>query len=311
MDFKIILQFLLLVVGFVMLVKGADWFVEGTGGIARKLGIPQLVVGLTIVAMGTSAPEAAVSVASALKGNADISVGNVLGSNIMNVLVILGITAVIISITIEQSTVKCELPFMIFISVVFVIMGYTGGQITRTEGIVLWILFIAYLAYLFWSAKSKKEESEEVEKSTWLLIVLAIIGGAIVVWGSDVTVDAAVNIAKAFGVSERFIGLTIVALGTSLPELVTSVTAAKRGNAGLAVGNIVGSNIFNILFVIGTSALIVPIHYGKAFLIDGCFAIGAAVLLWIAVARRKELVRGWGIVLLLGYVGYFIYLVLQ
>lgn len=305
----IFLQLLLLVVGFAMLVKGADWFVDGTSGIARKLGIPQLVVGLTIVAMGTSAPEAAVSITAALKKNADIAVGNVVGSNILNILIILGITALITSVAIQKSTLMIEIPYMIFVTVVLIIMGMTGENISRAEGVIFWVLFIVYLVYLFILArKGKAEEDTEVEKSTWKLLISAIAGGVVVVWGSNVTVDSATEIAKIIGMSERFIGLTIVALGTSLPELVTSVTAAKKGNADIAIGNIVGSNIFNILFVLGTSALITPVPYEASFLIDGIIAVAAGVLLWISVFRKMELRRFWGIIMLVCYAAYFVYL---
>lgn len=304
----ILLQLLLLVVGFTMLVKGADWFVDGTSGIARKMGIPQLVVGLTIVAMGTSAPEAAVSVTAALKNNADIAIGNVLGSNILNILIILGITAVITSVAIQKSTLKIEMPYMILITVVLIVMGMNDGAVTFWEGVILWVLFIIYLGYLFVLAKNGKEENKEVEKSTWKLLLSAIIGGVVVVWGSNITVDSATSIATILGMSERFIGLTIVALGTSLPELVTSVTAAIKGNADIAIGNIVGSNIFNILFVIGTSALITSIPYEASFLFDGIVAVAAGILLWISVFRHLELRRFWGVVMLLGYAAYFVYL---
>ena len=304
----IALQFVLLAVGFFMLVKGADWFVEGTSGIARKMGIPQLVVGLTIVAMGTSAPEAAVSIAAALKENADIAIGNVVGSNIMNILVILGITAVIISVPIQKSTLKIEIPYLIAIMIALLVMGMTGNVVSRGEGVILWLLFIAYLVYLLFMAKNGKEENQEVEDSIAKLLISAVIGGVVVVLGSNVTVDSATAIAEMAGLSERFIGLTIVALGTSLPELVTSATAAKKGNADIAIGNIVGSNIFNVLFVIGTTALITPVPYEANFFIDGGIAVAAGLLLWVSVFKHLELRRKWGIVMLLGYVAYFIYL---
>lgn len=305
----IFLQLLLLVLGFAMLVKGADWFVDGSSGIARKLGIPQLVVGLTIVAMGTSAPEAAVSITAALKDNSGIAIGNVVGSNILNILIILGISAVIVAIAIQKSTLKIEIPYMIFVTVVLILMGMTGESVSRLEGIILWVLFIIYLVYLFILARKGKEENTEVEeKKTWKLLLYTIVGGVIVVWGSNITVNSATEIAHFFGISERFIGLTIVALGTSLPELVTSVTAARKGNADIAIGNIVGSNIFNILFVIGTAAIITPIPYEASFIIDGIIAVAAGVLLWIAVFRKMELRRFWGIVMLVCYAAYFIYL---
>ncbi len=304
----IFLNVLLLVLGFVMLIKGADWFVEGTSGIATKLGIPQLVIGLTIVAMGTSMPEAAVSITAALKDNAGITIGNVVGSNILNILIILGVTAVITSVAIQKSTLKIEIPYMIAITVVLIFMGKTGGVVSRIEGIVLWALFIVYLVYLFFLAKNGKEEDKTVDTPTWKLIIFAIVGLVVVVFGSDFTVDGATAIAKALGMSERFIGLTIVALGTSLPELVTSVTAARKGNADIAIGNIVGSNVFNILFVIGTTALITPVIYAPGFIIDGIIAAAAGVLLWVAVFKKMELRRPWGIVMLVGYAAYFVYL---
>ena len=305
----IILELFLLALGFSMLVKGADWFVDGTSGMARKLGIPQLVVGLTIVAMGTSTPEAAVSITAALKNNAGIAIGNVIGSNILNILIILGVTAVITTVAIQKSTLYVEIPYMLVVTIALILMGL-DGKVSRIEGILLWGMFLIYLAYLYYLAKKGKEEKEKVEESIWKLIVSAILGGAIVVWGSDITVDAATKIAQILGMSERFIGLTIVALGTSLPELVTSVTAARKGNADIAIGNIVGSNIFNILFVIGTAALIIPVPYTPGFLMDGVIAIMAGVLLWIAVFWKMELRRSWGIVMLAAYAAYFVYLLL-
>ena len=307
---ELILQVVLLVVGFTMLVKGADWFVEGAAGIAVKFGIPQLVVGLTIVAMGTSAPEAAVSITGAMNGAADIAVGNVLGSNILNVLIILGLTGFITNVAIQKSTLMIEMPFMLAITVIFAVVGLNDGNVGFVDGIILWVLFIAYLAYLFVLAKkgNQDEEDEPENRPIWKLILLGVVGAAIVVWGADITVDAATTIAKAVGLSERFIGLTIVALGTSLPELVTSVTAARKGNSDIAIGNIVGSNIFNILFVIGTSSLIIPIIFEATFLVDAIVALASGVLLWVATVRKKMLTRPWAIVMLVGYAAYFVYL---
>lgn len=272
------------------------------------MGIPQLVVGLTIVAMGTSAPEAAVSINAALKGNGGISIGNVVGSNILNILIILGITAVITTVAIQKSTLIIEIPFMIIVTVILLFMGMTGESVTLFEGIILWVIFLAYLSYLFILARKGKQEKSTDERSVLKLIVLTVLGGIIVVWGSDITVDSATAIAKFAGLSERFIGLTIVALGTSLPELVTSVTAARKGNADIAIGNIVGSNIFNILFVIGTASIITPVIYEPAFIIDAIIAIAAGFLLWISVARTKSLRRPWGIVMLVSYAVYLGYL---
>ena len=307
----IFLQILLLAVGFLMLVKGADWFVDGASGIARKMGIPQLVVGLTIVAMGTSAPEAAVSINASLKGNADIAVGNVVGSNILNILIILGITAVIVAVAIQKSTLFIEIPFMIVITVVLIVMGMSGEQVSRVEGVILLVLFVTYLAYLFVMARKNKEEKAEQEKPAWQLLLGLLIGGVVIVVGSDITVDSATKIAEILGMSERFIGLTIVALGTSLPELVTSVTAARKGNADIAIGNIVGSNIFNILFILGLSAVIIPVTYEAGFIIDGIVAIAAGILLWISVFKKRKLTRPWGIIMLVAYAVYLVYLLVK
>ena len=305
---ELLIQIGLLVIGFTMLVKGADYFVDGAAGIATKFGIPQLVVGLTIVAMGTSAPEAAVSITGALNGAADISIGNVVGSNILNVLIILGITGFITTVAVQKSTLMIEMPFMMAISVLLVVLGMSGNVLTFVEGIILWVCFIAYLVYLYFLAKQGTEEETTEDRPIWKLLFFVIAGGVVVVWGANISVNAATAIATAIGISEKFIGLTVVALGTSLPELVASVTAAKKGNADIAIGNIVGSNIFNILFVLGTSALITPVPYQPTFLVDGIIAIAAGVLLWVATIRKRELNRPWGIVMLLGYAAYFVYL---
>lgn len=309
---EIVLQCFLLALGFLMLVKGADWFVDGAAGIADRFGVPQLIIGLTIVAMGTSAPEAAVSITAGLKNNAGITIGNIVGSNILNILIILGITSLIVAVAVANSTIRYEIPFMLFITVLLMGMGYTGQKISFWEGIVLWIVFLFYLGYLFVMTKKKQEDqSQEYQKlPIWKLLLAVLVGLVAVVWGSDITVDAATALAKGFGLSERFIGLTIVALGTSLPELVTSVSAAIKGKADIAIGNIVGSNIFNILFVVGTTALIIPVVFEPKFLIDTFIAFGAGLVLLLCVARRKKLVRMHGVIMLIGYIAYFIYLVM-
>ena len=317
---EIVIQFGLLVLGFVLLIKGADWFVDGAAGIADRFGIPQLVIGLTIVAFGTSAPEAAVSITAALNDTAGLAVGNVLGSNILNILIILGLSAVIIPVPVQNSTFKYEIPFVIIITVIMGILGAIGGSVNRIDGIILWALFIVFFIYLVKMAKkgqgSAAEENAdsdgegEKKKNIFLLILLTIIGIVMIVVGSDVTVDAASAIATKFGMSDRLIGLTIVALGTSLPELVTSVLAAKKGNADIAIGNIVGSNIFNILFVLGTTALITTVPYASNFIIDTVVAVVAAVALLICVANKdRKLKRAGGAVMLGMYAVYFIYLV--
>ncbi len=307
---EIFIQCLLLVLGFFMLVKGADWFVDGAAGVAERFGIPQLVIGLTIVAVGTSAPEAAVSIAAAVKGSADITIGNVMGSNILNIFMILGLTSVITAVEVAKSTVKYEIPYMVLVTGILLAFGYSGNEINLAEGAILWGLFLSFSIYLFKMSKENKEEVKEKEgkKSMWLLMILTITGLGLIVWGSDVTVDSATAIAKAMGFSERFIGLTIVALGTSLPELFTSASAALKGKADIAIGNIVGSNIFNVLFVVGTTALITPVAFVSDFVIDALIVIAAGILLWFCVFRKNRLTRMDGVILLSCYAGYFIYL---
>lgn len=302
----ILIQILLLALGFTMLIKGADWFVDGASGIATKFGIPQLVIGLTIVAMGTSAPEAAVSISAAIGGSADITIGNIVGSNILNIFIILGISAVITTLAVASSTIKYETPFMILVTVLLLVLGL-DGTIGLIDGIILIAAFIAYLTYLFIMAKKNKEDQPEAKQmAIWKAILLTIIGLALIILGSNVTVDAATAIATAFGVSERFIGLTIVALGTSLPELFTSVSAARKHNADIAIGNIVGSNIFNILFVVGISSVIVPVPFASNFIFDTIVAIVAAALLLVCCLKTKSLKRWAGILMLICYAAYFV-----
>ena len=305
---KLILEMLLLAFGFVLLVKGADWFVDGASGIAVKLRIPQLVIGLTIVAMGTSAPEAAVSISAALKGSADITIGNIVGSNILNILIILGLASAIVPIAVAKSTIRVDIPFMLLITGVLLALGW-DATITLFDGLIMLVLFAAYLGYLLYMAKKGGEEGEEIrDMNLWQAMLYTVIGLVLIVWGADVAVDAATSLARIFGLSERFIGLTVVALGTSLPELFTSVTAARKGNADIAIGNIVGSNIFNILFVVGLSAMIVPVPFTPNFRIDTIVAIAAGVMLLLCSLRQKKLVRWHGIAMLLGYGIYFLYL---
>ncbi|MCM1569944.1 MAG: calcium/sodium antiporter [Roseburia sp.] len=312
MKMELMLQFLLLVVGFVMLMKGADWFVDGAAKIADLFGIPQLVIGLTIAAIGTSLPEAAVSITAALQGSTEITIGNVLGSNILNILIILGLTAVVCPIPVQKSTVRYEIPFTIGVTVLLVALGSLDGNISRLDGGILWIFMAVYLVYLLKIAKDSNQEAqtqEEKKEPVWKLLLLVAVGIALIKYGSDVTVHAATAIARQFHMSERLIGLTIVAFGTSLPELVTSVTAATKGKTDIAIGNIVGSNIFNILFVVGTTAIITPVEYSRNFLADSRVAIAAAVLLLVCVLRNHRLGRLGGVVMLVGYAAYFAYLI--
>ncbi len=323
---QLLLQSLFIIAGFTMLVKGADWFVDGASGIAAKFGIPQLVIGLTIVAMGTSAPEAAVSITAALKDNAGITIGNILGSNILNILIILGLTALIIRVPVSKSVIRFDLPYMLGISFLLLIFGYTDNEIVFWEGIVLLLFFAVYIGYMCYiSIKSNaakncreaelqkssiSESSTFHSKNTSLLkpLIMAIIGLALIILGSNITVNAATVIAQHIGMSERFIGLTIVALGTSLPELFTSVSAALKGKADISIGNIVGSNIFNILFIVGAASIITPIPFESRFIIDAFIAILSGLVLLLLVLKTKTLEKWHGILMLVLYGGYFCYL---
>ena len=308
----ILINTLLLIAGFILLIKGADWFVDGAAGIASKMGISQLVIGLTIVAMGTSAPEAAISISSAIKGSAGIAVGNVLGSNIMNILMILGITAVITPLVVQKSTIRYEIPFVIAITGILSITGLSNNRLGRADGAILIILFLCYLGYLFIMSKSdsdnlpddieERSESAPVPK----LVLLLVIGVLLIILGSNLTVDSATFLAKNFGVSDRIIGLTIVAFGTSLPELATCIAAAIKKNADIAIGNIVGSNIFNILFVLGLSSLITPIEYSRDFMSDSILCIFTGILLFVLVSNKHmKLKRIGGVIMVVSYLAYF------
>ena len=315
----IIGQILLLILGFVLLTKGADWFVDGASGIATKLKIPQIVIGLTIVAMGTSAPETAVSISSALKGSADITIGNVVGSNLINILIILGICSVITSLAVSKETVMVDIPVTIGATVLVFLLGL-DGKITLIDGIIITTCFIAYLVYLFVATKknlrsdseNELENGNESEKKNSLIkaIIFAILGLAAIIIGSDFTIDSATFLARKMNISERVIGLTVIALGTSLPELFTSVTAAIKKNADIAIGNIVGSCIFNLLLVVGISSIVTTVPFDAKFRIDALIALGATILLFVPCLINKKIGRITGILMLLSYAGYFTYLLL-
>lgn len=303
-----LVSWFMLGLGFLMLVKGSDFFVDGASKIALHFHIPQLIIGLTIVAMGTSAPEAAVSITAALQANADITIGNILGSNILNVLLILGIASIITPLKTAKSTLLFEIPLMMIISAILLLLGM-DETITQIDGCLLLLMFLFYLTYLFHQTKQKKqaEEMMDREKPGKLLFVSGL-GLLLIVFGSHIAVEAACAIAREVGVSERWIALTIVALGTSLPELFTSVAAARKGNADIAIGNIVGSNIFNILFVIGLSALITPVPFSPQFSFDGVIAILACALMLGCAVKTHQLRRAGGILMLIGYLLYFIFI---
>lgn len=314
-----IVSLIMLVAGFVMLIKGADMFVDGASKVAAKLKVPLIVIGLTIVAFGTSAPEAAISINSAIQDNAGIAVGNVIGSNILNILIILGISALFTAVPVKKATFKYEIPFVIVISIVLLVLGVLGGTIGKLDAVILLLLFVAFFVYLILLSKKGDSSADDdvpalTEKDTVLKMILFIIIGLVaIVLGSDFTVTGATAIAEALNVDDRIIGLTIVAFGTSLPELVTSVTAARKHQADIAIGNIVGSNIFNILLVIGLAGVFSPnpIKFENSFIIDGIVAVVSAVLLWLLIFKDKKLRKSGGIIMICCYAAYFVYLLIQ
>ena len=287
----LILQIVLLIVGFVLLIKGADIFVDGASNVAYNLKIPTIIVGLTIVAFGTSAPEAAVSITSQLSNGAAISITNIIGSNIANLLLILGVSATIRPISFKRETIKYEIQICLGITLLFYILANSDNTINQTESLILIFFFILFVIYTIVLAKKKKEKIEEEKTNTsyFLDIVFMILGGVCLKFGGDFVVDNAVKIAHTLKISEKVISITVLALGTSLPELVTSIHAARKGQSDLAIGNIIGSNIFNILLIIGVSAFIKPITYNSSYNRDLIIFFSSLIILKVfAHTKPKE-----------------------
>lgn len=304
-----LISIILLIVGFVLLVRGADTFVDGAVDIAQRFNIPEIIIGTTLVAIGTSAPEAAISITAALAGSDGVSIGNIIGSNITNIFLILGITAVIAALPIRSNTKYYELPFVGMITLLLCLVGLWFGEVSRVAAGMFLMLFIGFITYTIIMAKKSKDTIVEYKKIPMLETVIMIAAGiTALIIGSNLIVDSATDIAVRIGVSERVIGLTLVAFGTSLPELVVCVAAALKREYDMAVGNIVGSNIFNILFVLGTTAAIRPLPFESAFLMDGLVALMAVTMLMIFVARNSKLGRVGGILFLIAYVIYVYYL---
>ena len=320
----LLVELVLLVIGFAMLVKGADIFVEGAAGIAAKFGIPQLVIGLTIVAMGTSLPELAVSVTASMTGNNTLAVSNVAGSNIFNLMVVCGACALFAPLTIEKNTLLKEFPFSIICAGLLVVLGFLGMSLGRVDGIIFLVIFIVYLLWMIRSAKQarnagdklEEEEEELIEEEIKILpmwkCLLFIVGGMIAIkFGGDFVVDGASSIAAGFGLSQTLIGLTIVALGTSLPELVTSIVAARKDEVDMALGNVIGSNIFNILLILGVAAAISPITFLTENIIDIVILIVMSLVVWIFAWTSKKINRKEGIMMLLMYAVYMVYICIR
>lgn len=313
MDAGIIIQVVLLLVGFVFLIKGSDFFVDGASSIASHLKIPTIIVGLTIVAFGTSAPEAAVSITSSITGSNAMAVSNVIGSNLFNMLMVIGIAALLSNLLMEKSVLKKDLPFLVGITLLFAIFIFIGWDITNLEGIILLVILIGYVIYLIRGSK-KSKNANEVEAAKFTLpksIVLILIGLAGIIIGGDLVVDSASAIAIALGMSETLVGLTIVAIGTSLPELVTSITALKKGENQLVIGNVIGSNIFNILFVLGASSAISRIPLDSSMLIDVVFMMGVTILCFIFGKTQDKYDKKEGIILIALFIVYMAFAILR
>ena len=317
------LDILGVIIGFVLLVKGADWFVDGSSSIAKKLRIPAVVIGLTIVAFGTSAPELAVSVSAALKGSNDIALGNVVGSNIFNTLVVLGASAAITPIAVGKSAIKKDYPLSIFAAVLLgilcltdtILFKATDMSIGRMDGIILLICFAFFMYTTIREGLRGRAEAEEEEIASFTTgksILFILIGLAGIVGGGQLTVTCAKELARDLGMTEAVIGLTVVALGTSLPELVTSVVAARKGESDIAVGNVIGSNIFNIFFILGTSATILPMkNLDASYVFDLLVLIIVMIVTFVPIAITKKVGRGMGITMVLAYVAYTAYLIMR
>ncbi len=305
------MEYLLLLIGFVLLIKGADFFVDGSSSLARIMKVPSVIIGLTIVAMGTSAPEASVSVNAALAGSNDIAISNVIGSNLFNGLVVVGVCAFMAGFKTNPEILKRDMPLNIIVTAILCIM-LLDRHINHIEGIILLISMAVYIAVMVISALKNRETADECKILSLPKSLIFIIGGLIaVIFGGTLVVDNACLIAKDFGVSENFIGLTIIAIGTSLPELVTSITATRKGDSGLALGNAIGSNIFNILFILGMSATICPLNVLSESIIDCIILLVSAVILYVFARTKKTMNRWEGIVCVFLYVGYTAYLLIR
>ena len=317
------MTYIFLILGFVLLIKGADFFVEGSSAVAKKVKVPSLIIGMTIVAMGTSLPECAVSVTASITNNNALAVSNVVGSNIFNLMVVCGACALFAPLAVQAGTLKKEFPFSILIGVLLLVLGYIGMEVGHVDGVILLVLFAAFLFWMVQSAKKARaagealeiEEEEEAEHladlPVWKCIVYIVLGAAAIAIGGDFVVDSASEIAADFGLSPNLIGLTIVALGTSLPELVTSIVAARKKEADMALGNVIGSNIFNVLFVLGIAATISPVAFIMENVIDIVILTVMSVVVLIFAWSKKRVGRIEGIVMLLAYAGYMVYICMR
>lgn len=307
------LKYIYLIVGFVLLIKGADFFVEGSSSVAKKLRVPSIIIGMTIVAMGTSLPETSVSVSASIAAKNDLAISNVIGSNIFNLMVVCGICAVLCPLTVDGTTLKRDFPFSIVMAGLLMALGGIDGVVGRFDGILFLVLFVVFLLIMIYSAKKSRDnsapEADEYKiMPVWKCILYMVGGIAAIAAGGEMVVEGASDIARAFGMSENLIGMTIVALGTSLPELVTSVVAARKNELDMALGNVIGSNIFNILFVLGIASAISPVSYINENLIDSAVLIVMSMIVLIFCLPKKRLIRWNGAAMLALYAGYTAYI---
>ncbi len=312
-NMEIFITIILLLIGFVLLVKGSDLFVDGSASVAKLLGIPAIIVGLTIVSMGTSAPEAAVSITAGFKGSNEIAISNLIGSNTFNMLCVAGLSAAITPFMVDKLILKRDFPVCLGIMAVTILMCL-DGVVSRIDGIILLVIFVLYIGWLVYSAIKNRETSEEDDEkplSPVKSVIFIIIGLAAIIGGGELVVGAAKKLALTFGMSETLIGVTIVAIGTSLPELVTSVVAARKGQSGIAIGNVVGSCFFNLAFVLGMSSLANPIGVKPEAFIDALIMIGVNAVGFVFCLTHKKLERWEGIVLICIYIAYTVYLVIR
>ena len=306
----------ILLVGFVLLIKGADFFVEGSSTVAKKLRIPSIIVGLTIVAMGTSLPELAVSTTASLAGNNAIAISNVVGSNIFNLVVVCGTCAIFAPLAISKDVLKKDFPIAIGCGILLLVMGIIGMEVCRIDGIILSVIFVTYIVILVRAAlkaraNTKEEEVAEKTIPVWLCLIYIVGGIAAIKFGGDFVVDGAVTVAGKLGLSENLIGLTIVAVGTSLPELVTSIVASRKNEVEMAVGNVLGSNIFNVLFILGVAGTISPMAFIMENIIDIVLLTAASLLIYLFSWTKERIDRKEGIVMLLMYASYLVYICIR
>ena len=310
----------LLLIGFVFLVKGADAFVEGSSSIAKHFHVPSLIIGMTIVAMGTSLPETAVSVTASIAGSNALAVSNAVGSNIFNLMVVIGVCAVLTPVAVQKSSLKIDIPFSIVCALLLLVLGHDRMMLTRVNGLILIVLFAFFILYMIRSAQHSmnNEDSEFAAEAADMKVmsvpkslIFIVIGIAGITLGSDWVVDGAKTIASAFGISENLIGLTIVAFGTSLPELMTSIVAARKNEVDMALGNAVGSNIFNILMVLGIASALSPIAFIRDNIIDIIILVGFSFIVWLMAWTKHRLDKIEGLAMILLYAGYVVYICIR